>query len=96
MLRNRVETIKGYTHTHAMDGSGIYLIRQMMTDLDADGICCEFGSGSFKIIVDGETVISNNGVSESVQETFIMPEYEVAYEVRNFESRIRAAHVSLA
>jgi hypothetical protein len=31
MLRNRVETIKGYTPTHAMDGSGIYLIRQMMT-----------------------------------------------------------------
>jgi hypothetical protein len=43
----------------------------VMTDSFGDGICCEFGSGSFKILVDGETVISNNGeFLESVQETF--------------------------
>jgi hypothetical protein len=33
----------------------------IMTDTFGDGICCESGSGSFKITVDGDTVISNNG-----------------------------------
>jgi hypothetical protein len=42
-----------------------------MTDSAEDGICCQFGIGSFTITVDGETVISNNGeFLESVQETF--------------------------
>jgi hypothetical protein len=42
-----------------------------MTDSFGDGICCENGSGSFTITVDGEAVISNNGEFEdSVQETF--------------------------
>jgi hypothetical protein len=42
-----------------------------MTDSEGDGICCLFGSGSFTITVDGETVISNNGeFLDSVQETF--------------------------
>jgi hypothetical protein len=43
----------------------------VMTDSFGDGICCFDGSGSFKIFVDGETVISNNGeFLERVQETF--------------------------
>jgi hypothetical protein len=56
----------------------------VMTDTFGDGICCENGFGSFKITVDGETIISNNGefldddiiisnngeFLESVQETF--------------------------
>jgi hypothetical protein len=42
-----------------------------MTDSVGDGICCQYGSGSFTITVDGETIISNNGeFLESVQETF--------------------------
>jgi hypothetical protein len=49
--------------------AGIYTF--IMTDSFGDGICCEQGSGSFKIFVDGETAISNNGeFLESVQETF--------------------------
>jgi hypothetical protein len=49
--------------------AGIYTF--VMTDSFGDGICCEQGSGSFKVSVDGETVISNNGeFLESVQETF--------------------------
>jgi hypothetical protein len=49
--------------------AGIYTFE--MTDSAEDGICCEEGSGSFTITVDGETVISNNGeFLESVQETF--------------------------
>jgi hypothetical protein len=48
---------------------GIYIFE--MTDTFGDGICCEFGSGSFSIAVNGETVISNNGQFENiVQETF--------------------------
>jgi hypothetical protein len=44
-----------------------------MIDSFGDGICCEYGPGSFTITVDGETVISNNGeFSESVQETFVV------------------------
>jgi surface protein len=42
-----------------------------MTDTFGDGICCNFGSGSFSIVVNGETVVSNNGRFDSiVQETF--------------------------
>jgi hypothetical protein len=45
----------------------------VMTDSAEDGICCDFGSGSFKITVDGETVISNNGeFLGSVQEAFVV------------------------
>jgi hypothetical protein len=52
--------------------AGMYTF--VMTDRAGDGICCEFGFGSFRILVDGETVISNNGeFSESVQETFTFP-----------------------
>jgi hypothetical protein len=75
-----------------------------MTDSFGDGICCENGSGSFTITVDGETVISNNGeFFASVQEAFNV---EVVYDcsdlldgcstVRDFESRTREARVSLA
>jgi hypothetical protein len=49
--------------------AGTYIFE--MTDAFGDGICCGFGSGAFRISVDGETVISNNGnFLESVQETF--------------------------
>jgi surface protein len=42
-----------------------------MTDTAENGICCGFGSGSFSIVVDGETVVSNNGqFGNIVQETF--------------------------
>jgi surface protein len=42
-----------------------------MTDTAGNGICCLFGSGSFRITVNGETVVSNNGQFNSiVQETF--------------------------
>jgi hypothetical protein len=42
-----------------------------MTDTADDGICCEYGSGSFRIAVNGETVISNNGqFGDIVKETF--------------------------
>jgi hypothetical protein len=42
-----------------------------MTDTEGDGICCEYGSGSFSIVVHGETVVSNNGqFNIIVQETF--------------------------
>jgi hypothetical protein len=45
----------------------------VVTDSAGDGICCEYGFGSFTIFVDGETVISNNGeFLESVQETFVV------------------------
>jgi hypothetical protein len=51
--------------------AGMYTF--VMTDRAGDGICCEFGFGSFRILVDGETVISNNGeFSESVEETFVV------------------------
>jgi hypothetical protein len=75
---------------------------------DSDGICCD---GGFKITVDGETVISNNGgFSESVQETFVVGSSdlvdEVAYDcsdplsgcstVRHFESRTRESCMPLA
>jgi hypothetical protein len=83
----------------------------VMTDSFGDGNCCEQGSGSFKITVNGETVISNNGnFLESVEETFVVGssnlDDEIAYNcsgllsscttVRHFESRTREAHVSLA
>jgi hypothetical protein len=82
----------------------------VMTDVFEDGICCEQGSGSFAITVDGETVISNNGVFlGSVEETFDVSssnlDDEVVYDcsdplsgcstVRHFENRLREAHVSL-
>jgi surface protein len=42
-----------------------------MTDTEGDGICCEYGSGSFSIAVNGETVVSNDGqFGDIVQETF--------------------------
>jgi hypothetical protein len=42
-----------------------------MTDTFGDGICCRDGSGSFKIIVNGETVVSNDGqFGDTVEETF--------------------------
>jgi hypothetical protein len=42
-----------------------------MTDTFGDGICCRDGSGSFKIIVNGETVVSNDGqFGGKVQEMF--------------------------
>jgi surface protein len=42
-----------------------------MTDAFEDGICCENGSGSFSIAVNGETVVSNNGQFTNItQETF--------------------------
>jgi hypothetical protein len=80
--------------------AGIYTVE--MTDSAGDGICCEYGSGSFKITVDDETIISMNGeFSESVQETFIVGSYcsdllSNCSTVRHFESRTREAHVSLA
>jgi hypothetical protein len=49
--------------------AGTYIFE--MTDAAEDGICCEYGSGSFTITVDGEAVISNNAeFFASVQETF--------------------------
>jgi hypothetical protein len=48
---------------------GIYAFE--MTDTEGDGICCEYGSGSFSIAVNGETVVSNDGqFGDIVQETF--------------------------
>jgi hypothetical protein len=42
-----------------------------MTDTFGDGICCRDGSGSFKIIVNGETIVSNDGqFGDTFQETF--------------------------
>jgi hypothetical protein len=47
-----------------------------MTDTEGDGICCNFGSGEFKITVNGEPVaIGGNGdFGDVVQETFDVSE----------------------
>jgi hypothetical protein len=79
--------------------AGIYTF--VMTDSAGDGICCEYGSGSIKITVDGATVISNNGeFLESVQETLDVGSCSDLLSgcstVRHFESKTREAHVSLA
>jgi hypothetical protein len=82
-----------------------------ITDSAGDGICCDFGSGLFKITVDGETVtvINNNGnFLFSAQQTFnvISSELEVTNDcsdllsgcsmVRYFGNRTREVHVSMA
>jgi hypothetical protein len=79
--------------------AGTYIFE--MTDAAGDGICCEYGSGSIKITVDGATVISNNGeFLESVQETLDVGSCSDLLSgcstVRHFESKTREAHVSLA
>jgi surface protein len=47
-----------------------------MTDTYGDGICCFYGSGSFKITVNGETVVNSKGEFRSIfQETFKVPKF---------------------
>jgi hypothetical protein len=43
-----------------------------MTDMEGDGICCEFGIGEFKITVNGapEAVGNNGEFGDVIRETF--------------------------